>query len=85
MSDTASKFFVLIERDYSENLAIQYDDEQQAARAMEHSFFIDSLCLEDCLDCWVGDDAERIALGDFEIVLPPEDDHEIFVDEAEKN
>lgn len=69
--------YVLIERQRGPHLAIRYPDAQTAELAMEGSLFIDSLCQEDCLECWVDDKIDPALRTDprgVEEITPPTDD-----------
>lgn len=60
--------YIIIERQDSQDLAIMYPDQATAEAAMD-SLFIDGLCEEDCLDCYI----EDTPLVGAEIIIPPEE------------
>lgn len=62
--------YVVIERQHSTDLAIEYPDKTAADHALEKSFFIDALCQEDCLDAYTTPEI----LDGYEVVIPPGDD-----------
>lgn len=70
--------FIVIERQHSIDLAIEYPDRDAAEHALERSLFIDGLCEEDCLNAyqvgWI--DPDLLSDPDqYEHVIPPDDDH----------
>lgn len=76
--------YVIIERQNGPSLAVRYPDNDTAQWALESSFFIDSLCQEDCLDAYVSDHVdealrERTANDPhgLEEVVPPGDDSSV--------
>lgn len=53
----AAPWFIYIERQYGPDVQIgPYATEDDASTAMEESMLIDSLCTEDCLDCYLTTD-----------------------------
>lgn len=68
--DALKPHYIVIERHYSETLAIEYPDKTAVDRALEHSLFIDGLCEEDCLDAYV----TTVLPAGAHIVIPPEGD-----------
>lgn len=70
--------YVVIERQWSDDLAIRYPDRDTAEHALERSLFIDGLCEEDCLDAYVTDTMPWIDgydMTEYEHVTPPDNDH----------
>lgn len=59
--------YIVIERQHSEHLAIEYPTKAAADEALLHSPFIDGLCEEDCLDEYITDAPPTGA----QIVIPP--------------
>lgn len=68
--------YIIIERERSADLAIEYPDFETAEHAIDNSLFIDGLCEEDCLDAYiVGDDEMpelRPYLQNLETIIPKE-------------
>jgi len=72
--------YVIVERQHGPSLAVRYPDDAAAQWALESSFFIDSLCQEDCLDAYVSDHVDQALRDDplgLEEVVPPGDDSSI--------
>lgn len=69
--------YVVLERQNNPNMAIRYPDAATAEWALDNSFFVDSLCQEDCLDAYTAEavdpDLREGSLG-LEEVVPPDDD-----------
>lgn len=67
----ADRTYILIDREYSVDLAVLYPSLAQAEEALEHSELIDSFCEEDCLDAWVHQESDAVsAMQCRELVIP---------------
>lgn len=69
--------YVIIERERPAHLAVRYPDRTAAEWALSSSFFINSLCEEDCLDAFVSlrvDKELREGAHGLEEIVPPDDD-----------
>ena len=71
-TDMAENRFIVIERQWSESLAIEYPTEAEANDALVNSLLIDGLCEEDCLDCYTKDHVPEWATH----LLPPDPEEE---------
>lgn len=61
--------YIVIDRQHSAGLAIQYPNLALAEDALTDSPFIDGLCAEDCLDAYTYPEAPE----GFEVVIPPDE------------
>ena len=69
--------YVVLERQNNPNMAIRYPDAATAEWALDNSFFVDSLCQEDCLDAYTAEAIDpdlREEPRGLEEVVPPDDD-----------
>ena len=61
--------YVVIERQHSTDLAVEYPGLIEAEHALDNSLFIDGLCEEDCLDIYLSATIPE----DTEHILPPDE------------
>jgi hypothetical protein len=50
------KAYIIIEKQYSQDLAIEYPSVEDALWALENSLMIEGECQDDCLDCYTTDE-----------------------------
>jgi len=63
--------YIVIERQHGDDLLIVYPNKHVAEIAIEHDIYIDGLCEEDCLDCYVlsKNDAQLIISIEVDVIL----------------